>query len=47
MNCLCEDCGLSITLLNRFLKNQPPLTKAEFAEQFDQCLDYYFLAYKP
>jgi FkbM family methyltransferase len=44
---LCEDCGLSITLLNRFLKNQPPLTKAEFAEQFDQCLDYYFLAFKP
>ena len=43
---LYEDCGLSITLLNRFLKNQSPLTKVEFTEQFDRCLDYYFLAYK-
>lgn len=42
---LMESCGLSISLLDRFLKQSPPFTREAFAEQFYQRLNYYFVAY--
>lgn len=38
-------CGMGVSLMRRFLKNQPPLTKEEFAAHYYQKRDYYFIAY--
>lgn len=42
---LLSGCGLSISLLDRFLKNQPPLSQEDFARQYYQRINYYFVAY--
>lgn len=42
---LCVECGLQISLMDRWLKNKPALTLDEFNRQFSQGLDYYFIAY--
>ena len=41
---LVTECGLTIMLLNDYLKNRPPLTKSGFCDQFYNGLNYYFLA---
>lgn len=38
-------CGLRISLLDRFLKKQEPLSKEAFAQQYYQRINYYFVAY--
>lgn len=42
---LCVECGLQISLMDRWLKNKPALTLEEFDRQFSLGLDYYFIAY--
>jgi FkbM family methyltransferase len=42
---LCGDCGLKISLLEGWLNGRRPLSKEGFREQFDQCLNYYFIAH--
>lgn len=44
---LFEQCGLSVSLLGRFMKKQTPFTKQEFSRQFYEKLNYYFVAYPP
>lgn len=44
---LFSGCGLSVSLLDRFLKQAPPFTREAFSEQFYQRLNYYFIAYDP
>ncbi len=36
--------GLSISLLKDFLGGKPPMTEAEFIRQFEERLNYYFVA---
>ena len=43
---LVKDCGLNISLMERWLKNETPLSREEFSSQFYQDLDYYFIAYE-
>lgn len=38
-------CGLRVSLMERFLKNLPPLTQEEFSRHFYEKLNYYFIAY--
>lgn len=38
------DLGLKISLLGAWLEHRPPLAREEFARQFDQSLNYYFIA---
>lgn len=38
-------CGMDVSLMSRWLKNQPPLTQAEFAQAFYRKTDYYFIAF--
>ncbi|MEM6967525.1 MAG: FkbM family methyltransferase [Bacteroidota bacterium] len=40
-----EACGLKISTMKRWLKGKAPFSKAEFVEQFDKKLNYYFIAY--
>jgi FkbM family methyltransferase len=42
---LFEQCGLRVSLMRRFLKNQSPLTKEEFSRHYHHKLNYYFIAY--
>lgn len=42
---LFEQCGLRVSLMHRFLKNQPPLTREEFARHYYRKWNYYFIAY--
>lgn len=42
---LLESCGLRVSLLDRFMKNTPPFTREEFARQYYERLNYYFVAY--
>ncbi|OGX92060.1 hypothetical protein BEN49_17435 [Hymenobacter coccineus] len=37
--------GLSISTMTRWLAGQPALTRAELVQQFEQKLNYYFIAY--
>ncbi len=39
-------CGLSLNLLNRYLRGMKPLSRLEFCEQFYHGRNYFFLAYK-
>jgi len=39
-----EEKGMKISLLNHFLKGKSAFSKAEFVEQFDKGLNYYFVA---
>lgn len=40
-----EDCGLKVSLLDRYLENTPSLTREDFCKQFYQRLNYYFVAH--
>ena len=40
-----EECGLNISTMKKWLNQTPPFSKKEFIEQFDQGLNYYFIAY--
>lgn len=42
---LLADCGLKVTLMERWLKNQPPLSKADFQELTASKQEFYFMAY--
>lgn len=42
---LFEQCGLRVSLMRRFLDDQPPLTREEFTRHYYRKLDYYFIAY--
>ncbi len=37
--------GLQVSLLARYLSNQPPLSRSEFCTQFYSRLNYFFIAY--
>jgi len=37
--------GLRISTMARWLAGQPPFSRAELVQQFEQKLDYYFIAY--
>jgi FkbM family methyltransferase len=43
---LVKDCGLNISLMERWLKNETPLSREEFSSQVYQDLNYYFIAYE-
>jgi FkbM family methyltransferase len=38
-------CGLQVSLMQRWLAGKPPLTRSEFIEHFDRARDFYFLAH--
>jgi FkbM family methyltransferase len=40
-------CGLSLSLLDEWLRNREPLSRTDFAEQFLSGANYYFLAHPP
>jgi FkbM family methyltransferase len=42
---LLENCGLRVSLLDRFLAEAPPLARADFERQYHQKINYYFVAY--
>ncbi len=42
---LVNDCALHISLLDAWLSGRPPLTRQQFAEQFRQGTNYFFLAH--
>lgn len=42
---LFEGCGMQVSLMNRWLKGQPALTKEELSKQFYNKENYYFVAY--
>ena len=42
---LLENCGLSVSVMQDFLKNKPPLSLSEFETQFHQQINYYFIAH--
>ncbi len=39
------DCAMRISTLKRFLREDAPLTRPEFQEQYDRNLNYYFIAH--
>ena len=42
---LMESCGLKVSLLDRFMKNEAPFSREAFAKQYYERLNYYFIAY--
>lgn len=42
---LFEQCGMQVSLMRRFLNDQPPLTREEFARHYYRKWNYYFIAY--
>ncbi len=42
---LSDACGLHVSLMRDWLSGGAPKTRTEFVEQFDQSLNYYFLAH--
>ncbi len=42
---LVAQCGLRISLMERWLAGGRPFTRAEFIEHFDRGRDFYFLAH--
>lgn len=43
---LLESCNLVVSTLDRWLNDKPCLSLAEFVEQYEKRLNYYFIAYK-
>lgn len=41
---LVDQCGMEIWTLDGWLRGAAPMSQAAFCEQFDKCLNYYFLA---
>lgn len=44
---LLDGCGLSLTLMEYFLKGSEPFDKTEFCGQFNKGYNYFFMAYNP
>jgi Methyltransferase FkbM domain len=44
---LCGECGLSISLLHRYLLGHDVLSRSAFREQFERSSNYYFVAHPP
>jgi len=42
---LLAQCGLRVSLMSRFLKNAPPLSREEFCAHYYGKKNYYFIAY--
>lgn len=42
---LCDECGLRISLLDKWLVGRQPLSREGFCEQFNKGLNYYFIAH--
>jgi len=42
---LLNKAGLKVSLMEYYLLNQPPLDKYDFNSQFNNCYNYYFIAY--
>ncbi len=42
---LLYECGMSVSLLDRFLEGKPALDKSAFSSQYHQRKNYYFIAY--
>lgn len=40
-----QNCGLNISLMGDWLKGKPAFSKNEFVRQFDEGLNYYFIAH--
>jgi FkbM family methyltransferase len=40
-----EQCGMHLSLLDRYLKELPPLSRQEFIRQYEEEVNYYFVAY--
>lgn len=40
-----QECGMQISLLDRYLKGLPPLSKQEFIRQYEEEVNFYFVAY--
>lgn len=40
-----NSCGLKVSLMKRWLKGCPELSRNEFVEQYDMRYNYYFIAY--
>jgi FkbM family methyltransferase len=43
---LTEACGLQVSLMKRWLRNERPLTREEFSNQYYSGANYYFMAYE-
>lgn len=42
---LSAQCGLCLSLMESWLRNEEPLSREEFADQFYQHINYYFIAH--
>ena len=42
---LLDECGLGTSLMERWLRGEPALTRDEFVEQFRTGRNYYFMAH--
>ena len=42
---LVKECGLNVSLLKAWLRNERSLTKEEFADHYYRHIDYYFMAH--
>jgi FkbM family methyltransferase len=42
---LFEGCGMKLSLMIDWLEGRPPLSRAEFVRQFDERINFYFLAH--
>lgn len=42
---LVDECGLTVSLLDRFVVDAPPLSRDDFREEFYASRNYYFVAY--
>ena len=40
-----RDCGLHISLMDKYLDGETPLSKEQFIDQFYKSINYYFVAY--
>jgi hypothetical protein len=40
-----QDCGLSVSTMQGWLKQEPAFTLTEFKDQFYKQLNYYFIAF--
>ncbi len=40
-----NDCQLQVSIMQRWLENKPSFSRQEFCNNFNQSLDFYFIAY--
>lgn len=46
-NLLVYQCGLRVSLMNLWLKGEPPLTRTAFVDHYENGRDYYYMAHPP